>query len=531
MTLPAIFSNNMVLQRNANIALWGTSENKDSTITAILYEGEKETNSFKVISKQKTSPKSSTWLNKWYMELPPCSEGGPYKLEISDKDEIKTFSNIMVGEVWLAGGQSNMELELQNCENGKEVVKNMTNLPIRFYYTQKISTVGETLFQAEKQTCWQECNSQNVPCWSAVGFYAAKKLSEELSKKENKTITVGVIGCNWGGTIACNWIDQKTLSARKDTSVYLDEYYDVVNNQRYEDYLVEKQKYDNYRVDWLKRCDEYYATHKNPEWEKVLEDIGDSYWPGPIGPMYEYRPCGLYESMISRIAPYTLKGFWYYQGESDEPKPHLYYELLSSLIKTWRRDWKNNELYFIIIQLPPYESSGFPKSWPVIRQAQLNAFKTIKNTGIVNISDCAEKMNIHPLNKKDPGTRLALQTLYQAYDVKNENAMVPIFSHSVISESTVKAYFNYAEKGLVLKNATEKAQVYPADKDVAGLFEIAAKDKVFVKADVKLENNYIVFSSKDITEPCYIRYAWSNYFEPLLFGSNGLPAFPFTTEE
>ena len=193
--LPIVFTDNMVLQRNKNINIWGYSYNSDNV--TIRFNG--QVNRIKVNN------------NKWRFVLSSMEAGGPYRMEIIDNDDKLVLNNIMIGEVWLAGGQSNMELELQNSKNGKYVVENIENDNIRFFNVPRLSYIEDDSSEKIEKNIWEECNSKNVGTWSAVGYYYAKELSKKLG------VTIGVIGCNFGGTSASAWISKGKLIEDIDT--------------------------------------------------------------------------------------------------------------------------------------------------------------------------------------------------------------------------------------------------------------------------------------------------------------------------
>ena len=210
-----------------------------------------------------------------------------------------------------------------------------------------------------------------------------------LFRSEKLGVTVGIIGCNWGGTSASCWMSREFLGQQLCLSSYLEEYDSIVAKQDEAEYLKEWEEYLVYQAEFDKNVGNYYATSPNPTWDEAIRLFGENKYPGPVGPRNEHRPCGLYETMVSRIAPYTLAGFLYYQGEEDDHKPYTYYELLSTLVKQWRHDWKDDTLPFMLVQLPIFQGEGEPdyQNWPFIREAQMKLYNTVKNTGIAVILD------------------------------------------------------------------------------------------------------------------------------------------------
>ncbi len=203
-------------------------------------------------------------------------------------------------------------------------------------------------------------------------------------------VTVGIIGCNWGGTSASCWVDKDSLERDKDLSTYLSEYETAILGKSEEQQIAEYTEYEEFRKIWEPKCNKLYEERPDIGWDEINEILGDSRYPGPLNCANPYRPTGLYNTMIKRIAPYTLKGVIYYQGESDDHKPRFYEKLLTNLISCWRTTFKDLELPFLFVQLPIHRYKQDPdfKNWCLIREAQMNIYKTIKNTGIAVALDC-----------------------------------------------------------------------------------------------------------------------------------------------
>lgn len=503
--LPAIFSNDMVLQRGKNIAIWGETDRVSVSLSFAgrIVDAVVQNGAFRAI-------------------LPPMDAGGPYELRVRAVDDNTDgaacdeliYQNVMMGEVWLAGGQSNMELELQNSKDGAEVVKNIHNDRLRYYYTPKVPWVGDPLYEAEADSHWELCSPETAGRWSAVGYYFAEKLAAELD------VTVGIIGCNWGGTSASCWVSRETLENDKSISNYIEEYDQIVANQDPEEHIKAREAYLVYQAEFDKNVGHYYETAENPTWEEALELFGECQYPGPMGPRSEFRPCGLYETMVERIFPYALAGFLYYQGEEDDHRPYTYYELLSGLIRQWRRDWQDDTLPFLLVQLPMFQNEGEAdyQNWPFVREAQMRVFQTIKNTGIAVALDQGEYANIHPVRKDIVGVRLADQALCQVYGKKQDAEVYgPIYRSYRIDGDRMILAFDYAEQGIRCT----------ADQ-VTG-FEIAGVDQKYYPAEASIQGSEITISSGEVARPVYARYCWTNYREVTLFGANQMPVAPFRT--
>lgn len=493
----AVFSNHMVLQREKNIKIFG--QGKDGETVTVTFLGETYT--------------TTVQQDRWTVILPPQAAGEGYEMKISCAGSEKRFTNIAIGEVWLAGGQSNMEYELQNCTGGKEMLAGDKNPRVRFYYTQKNAYMDDQFFEMEEKTGWNEFGEEAAKDWSAVGYIFGKKLAKDLD------VTVGIIGCNWGGTSASNWMSEESLSEDKDISIYLEEYYKGIEGKTEEEQVKEYREYEAFAKEWDAKCAEQYAIKPGLTWDEVQEIIGKCQWPGPKNCMNPYRPGGLYHCMLERVIPYTLRGFLYYQGESDDHRPAMYEKLLTRMIRQWREDWEDLTLPFLLVQLPMHRYKADPdsKNWCLIREAQMNTYQTVKNTGIAVILDCGEYNEIHPKDKAPVGERLELQALYQVYNKINaQEAFGPIYKAFSYKDSAMELNFEHTEKGFLVKG------------ELSG-FEIAGEAGEYLPASAAINGSRIIVSSPELKRPVYARYCWTNYGDVTVFGNNGIPLAPFRT--
>ena len=491
-----IFSDHMVLQREKEVALWGECDGEEVTVS---------------LNGRRTSEKVVE--GNFMAKLPPMPAGGPYRLEVTDGRDAIALEDVMVGEVWLAGGQSNMELELQNSFQGDRELEGIAGEQVRYYQVPKKAFFGEEFDREEASSAWALSGKDSAKAWSAVAYYYAKEISRKLG------ITVGIIGCNWGGTSASAWMSREKLMESGKTDSYVKEYDAIVENQVFEEYLKEREEYIAYQTEFEKNVGHYYETCEHPTWDEAISLFGENKYPGPMGPYSEFRPYGLYEVMLSRVCPYTLKGFLYYQGEEDDHKPETYYELLCALISQWRDDWDDESLPFLLVQLPVFQNEGDPdfKNWPMIREAQMRAFQTVKNTGIAVILENGEYGNIHPTRKEIVGKRLALQAFCQVYGLCDaREAFGPIYDKSWTEGDAMVISLAFCEDGMVEQG------------EVKG-FEIAGADQVYYPASYEIRGNQIVLRSQQVPAPKYARYCWTNYQEIGLFGKNGIPMAPFRT--
>ncbi len=495
----AVFSDHCVLQRNKPIRIWGVAP--DATPIQIHF-GE-------------SIVETITCNHKWMVELPPMEAGGPYTLDLlSEGKAYQHLEDIMVGEVWLAGGQSNMEFALQADADGETAIKDAATSKVRFYQVQQHAFFDDYFYQAERDNHWMLGTDEEVGIWSAVGFYFAKKLASELN------ITIGVIGCNWGGTSACAWQDKESICQYDDTKIYWEEYADLVEKQDESAYEKELEEYKAWHADWQPRMDAFYREHPTATWEEAQTVVGICKWPGPMGPKHEFHPTGLYTTMLQRVVPYTLGGCIYYQGESDDHRPHSYYHLFKSLIGVWRREFRDKTLPFLFVQLPihHYLSDEPNDRWCYIREAQMQIHKDIANTGIAVAMDCGEYNNIHPVHKSEVGRRLALQALYHVFHMLSEDEVYgPIYESFVIEKSEMLIQFTHAAEGFIIKG----------DKIMG--FELAGVDDIYYPAEASIQGSQITLTCPEVSAPVKARYLWVDYAEVTLFGANGLPVAPFRT--
>ncbi len=500
MKAAAVFSDNMVLQRRRPVRIFGTCTPNQGDITVRIPE-------------LGISAKAMINGEKWEAVLPPMEAAGSCTLELISGAVRKRFLNAAIGEVWLAGGQSNMEFELHNELNGSKALDECRNENVRFYYTPKCEMLNEKLFESERNTCWQLPSEENSRSWSAVGYYFAKELSRRLG------VTVGVIGCNWGGTSASAWVPREVLESDSHIRPYIDEYDEAIKGKSNEEMIAEYEEYGRYQWNWEQKRQKLYAERPDVSWAETLEICGENRFPGPAGIMNPMRPCGLHETMISRVAPYTLGGVIYYQGESDDHRPDTYEVLMKALIDQWRRDWRDNELPFLMVQLPMHRYANEPdtKNWPVIREAQMNVFKAVKNTGLAVALDCGEFDEIHPKEKAVIAHRLYLQALSEVYGLAGQNdTLPPLFSYAVQEKNGIRLYFS-------------NCSGFEASGDVTG-FEVSGADMRFVPANAVTDGDTILLKA-DITSPLTgVRYQWTNYAEVTLYGNNGLPVPTFRAD-
>ncbi len=521
--LAAVFSDNCVLQRGKTITVFGAGsegETVKAEVSGKILGTDKEQ-----ISRGRGTVKNG----RFEVQLPPLREGVEHVLTVTDGKSSVILRNIAIGEVWLAGGQSNMELELQNCAE-KDALNRPGDPMLRFYYTQKRANMDEAFFKAEENTGWECFGGPGTPSWSAVGYFFGEKLQKKLK------VPVGILGCNWGGTSASAWMPCSALAEDADLKVYLDAYEEAVKGKTREQQVKEYEEYAAYQAEFDRKAAELYRQRPDIEWDEVVSIVGENRYPGPMGCINPYRPGGLYECMLKRVMPYTLKGFLYYQGESDDHLPGLYDKLFARMIRQWREDWGDDELPFLFVQLPMHRYKQDPdyKHWCLIREAQDRTYRTIRNTGMACAIDQGEFNEIHPKRKSVVGERLYAQALKVAYGMERPEAEGPEYAWAEPGEGELILHFRGAEGGFHCGPEPAEQDLKPGEETT--LFEIAGEDGVYVPVDrwtVKEtpEGAAVVLKSEKVAAPRYGRYLWTNYKSGgFLYGKNGMPLPPFRTD-
>ena len=341
--LPPFFSSNMVLQKGIELPVWGWAS-----------PGEKVTVTF-----EKSVVKTRTGKNgKWFVKLPKMEYGGPYKMTIQGKS-LRSIENIMIGEVWVCSGQSNMEWKVSNTKNAdKEMAA--ANYPDIRLFTVKKRVSKEPLDNLEDGE-WSVCTPQSVPDFSAVGFYFGRNLNEHLK------VPIGLIHTSWGGTVAETWMSPEAIAADPDFSTMLEKLKSVDMNAK------------------------------------------------KVGPN-EY-PTLLYNGMLNPIIPYGIRGAIWYQGESNAGRAQQYKRVFPGMIKDWRTKWNQGNFPFLFVQLANYQkpvAEPAESDWAELREAQTQTLQ-LENTGMATIIDVGEADNIHPKDKQTVGYRLALAARKVAY--------------------------------------------------------------------------------------------------------------------
>lgn len=491
----AVFSSDMVLQREAAVPVWGTAA-PGAVVTFRLTPGG-------LFARTTADPDG-----RWTLTLPPQPAGGPFTAALQSGDDAQTFTGVYFGEVWLAGGQSNMELPLSGSRNGEAVLAACHDELLHFYETPKVTTV-EAAEAAPSR--WQIVGPETAANLSAVAYYAARELAHALH------VHVGILECFWGGTYAHCWLPRELLATFPEGCRRLAWYDARVGDKTDAEFDAELAAYQAEVDSWNARIAARRAADPDVSWTVLNEECGLYPWPPPAGRTGFQRPGNLYESMLRRVCPYALRGFWYYQGEQDEEWPQDYETELTCLVRRWRADWQDADakLPFLLVQLPMYATGAGENSWPTLRAAQAAVADREPNAGLVVLADLGEADNIHPVDKAPAGQRLALLALDTVYG-RPVAGCSPRLAEATVQGDT--ALLRFARTAGSLKLAEGPSG-----------FELAGADGRFAPAQALAAGDTVTLHSPDVARPAFVRYAWYNFGPARLYGGTGLPAVPFGT--
>jgi len=499
-SLPVIFSDHMVLQQGRPVPVWGKAA-ADEEIT-VSFAG------------QSVKTKAND-EGQWKAELAALpANATPADLTVAGKNTI-TVKDVLVGEVWVCSGQSNMQWTVSQSANA-EAEAAAANYPlIRMFNVERITA------QKPGGDCkgqWNVTTPQSVGQFSAVGFFFGRHLHQALK------VPVGLINTSWGGTRIEAWTSAEALKQRPCAQDMLKDWASAISKW---DDAKEKAAFEKRTADWKAQ-----VAKINAENAKLPAGKPKAKPPGAPRPPENpnatpHHPAVLFNGMVAPIIPYAFQGAIWYQGESNQRRAFQYQELLPTMINDWRTRW-NNEFSFYIVQLaafgngkPPAAAPGIPDTWAELQEAQLLTAQTLPKTGLAVINDIGEVGNIHPKNKQEVGRRLALWALAKDYGRDSTVFSGPMYKSSSIKDGKVHVQFDHIGSGLKTRNG-----------EAPGPFQIAGADGKWVVAKAKIEGDEVVVWSDAIKDPIGVRYAWAAWPEGVnLINKEGLPASCFRTDD
>ena len=461
--LPAIFGDHMVLQRDQPVPVWGWAD-----------AGEKVTVSFA----GKTATATAGADGRWSVKLPALKANSTAAtLAVEGKNKVE-FEDVLVGEVWLCSGQSNMEWSVAASKDKEKEIAAGNHPRIRHIKIQLTTAVEP---QTDVKTAgWKLCATNTVASFTAVGYFFGRELEKNLD------VPIGLIGSNWGGTRIEPWtppVGFQSVPALKSIADNLANF-----PQR--------------------------SPAKTKEGKEVLDKDGK-----PVMNINNQSALAIYNAMIHPLIPYAIRGALWYQGESNNGEGMLYFEKMKALIGGWRTLWQQGDFPFGFVQLAPYKYGGNPENLAGIWEAQ-TASLSIANTGMAVTTDISTIGNIHPPDKQEVGHRLALWALTKTYGKTGLVYSGPLFDTLTVAGDKATLKFKHAEGGLLAK-----------DGKPLTWFTVAGADKKFHAAAATIEGNNVVVRSEMVAAPVAVRFGWNQLAEPNLANKAGLPASPFRTDK
>ena len=484
-TLPDVISSSMVLQRDQPVPIWGHADPGESVTVRFGNQ---------------TKTAAADAQGKWIVRLNAMrANPTPSTMIVEGRNRIE-LKDILVGEVWLVAGQSNMQRLLSETANGEQAIAAANHPLIRLF---NVSRHVAFKHASVPLGVWRSCTPESVKEFSAAGYYFGVELEKELG------VPIGLINSSYGGSQAEAWTPVEYLLASADLKPTVDRT-KIWDEERPR----VKAEYDEALKKWRAESDKARAAGARPQPSPAVPDA-----------LREYRiAASIYDGMIAPLIPYSLRGAFWYQGESNEARAQQYGILLPAMIKAWRERWDYRDLPFGIVQLPNYRDpkpEPADEPWSFIREAQRQTALTMRNVGLIVTIDIGEAHDIHPKNKLDVGKRMARWALADVYGRKMPNGG-PVLRNSKVERSKIVLTFNEVGSGLRIQ-----------DGDKLDEFAIAGADHKWVWAEAKiLAADRVEVWAPSVPQPLAVRYAFNNNPKhPNLTNETGLPASPFRTDD
>jgi len=488
-TVSALFSDHTVLQREKAIPIWGLGTPGEHV--TVEFQGE-------------TGAAVTDGKGRWAVALAPLAATTTGSDLIIRGDNTIVCHDVVVGEVWLCSGQSNMEFRVYDEKfptfqvlNGKAEVA-AAHYPLIRQFTVTRSAVPDPA--SEVRGNWKICDSDSVRDFTAVGYFFAREVFRHLN------IPIGLIDSPWNGTPIESWMSREALGSDPEFAIIDERWRKMVDG-----FQAARAKYEADHADWMRgwaaanaagprKLAFYTKQHPAPDAPNIA--IDDNPW----------RPSALYNGMIHPLAPYALRGVLWYQGETNAGHANEYHKLFAAMITQWRSDFAQGDIPFYWVQLASYQGGD---GWPFLREAQEQTL-SLANTGQAVAIDLGMEHDIHPKNKQEVGRRLALIAEDKVYGIPTIYSG-PKFLRAASEGKAVRVRFTNTASGL------------KADQKIATC-ELAGVDQVFFPAKAIIQGNELMVQSDAVRAPIAIRYSWKPFAEGHLYNSAGLPAAPFRSD-
>ena len=521
--MPAIFGDHMVLQQDAKLPVWGIAD-PDEQVT-VQVGGESGTATAKADG-------------SWRVDLSPLPAGTtPLTMTVSGKNTLK-FEDVLVGDVWLCSGQSNMEFALTSAHNAPTEIPKANDPQLRIFLVKNTIALEP---KTDVDGKWEVASPESVPKFSAVAYFFGRQLRTKLDRP------IGLIGSYYGGTPAQSWVSLSGLQKEPPFQNYIKFFEQLRDNypQALKDYTAKQASFQADLAQWQQTYGPAYdammkdwnaAVAKARIANEVPPEEPKAAVPAPKPPVTpdggKGAPVVLYNGMIAPLIPYALKGVIWYQGESNAGNAAEYSTLFPRLIADWREKWGQGDFPFLYVQLAKFNLSWLKNdyAWAQLREVQLKSL-SVPNTGMAVAFDIGDPNNIHPKDKLDVGLRLALVAEHVAYG-QDLVYSGPIYQSMQVQGNSIVLNFTQTGSGLVIGAAPWTALgIKPLSTETLVGFKIAGADKNWIPADAKIDGNTVVVSSPQVAQPVAVRYAWGNAPDSNLYNQEGLPASPFRTDD
>jgi sialate O-acetylesterase len=495
-TLPTLLADHMVVQRGLPVHVWGMATPAEAV--SVSFRGE-------------TRSATADDLGRWSLYLAPGEAGGPFQMTVKGLNTI-TLNDVLVGDVWVASGQSNMELPLTRATNAQAEIAAAQYPKIRILRVERRSS-DYPLENAEAKP-WAACTPETAADSSAVAYFFARNIQQKTG------VPIGLLESFWGGTAAESWTSLRALSADASLMPVF-----AVRNRAVEDQATNLFRQQKEEIEFQQAVAQAQAEGKPAPMRRWHPDFKG------------WAPSALFNAMISPLTPFAIRGVIWYQGESNAgDRSALYAHLFQTMIQDWRRAWGQGDFPFLFVQLPNWTTAP-DGMWPELREAQRQTL-ALRNTAMAITIDVGDPADLHPPDKQDVGLRLALAARAIVYGEKIEY-YGPMNRQVTQEDHALRVWFDHAAGGLVAKPAVAK----PADpktppapvpetktSELTG-FEVAGSDRKFSPADAKIDGSTVIVSSAAVPAPVFVRYAWAANPECNLYNRDGLPASPFRAPE
>jgi sialate O-acetylesterase len=531
--MPAIFGDHMVLQQDIKIPVWGWADPGEAVTVSL---GDHTANA------------TADANGKWRVDLEPVkTASSPLALTVSGKNKL-TFNDVLIGDVWICSGQSNMEFDLAGnlppykgfggASNAATAVPAASDPQLRLFIVQKKIALQPVPDVVGK---WEVCTPDTAAFFSAVGYFFGQDLRKSLNRP------IGLIGTYWGGQPAQAFTSLSGLQKDPPFTNYVNNIEGALANypKAKADYPAAQVAYQDQLKQWNETVGKDYAPILK-QWQDsaaAAKASGQPLPPKPVpaspaphappapegGPS---TPTVLYNGMIAPLIPYGIKGAIWYQGESNAGAAQEYQTLFPRMITDWREKWGEGNFPFLFVQLAAFmkpQAAPSEGGWSYLREAQLMTL-ALPNTGMASAIDIGDAADIHPKDKADVGLRLALAAKHVAYG-QDLVYSGPIYDSMKIEGNKIRVTFKDAGSGLTSGTppGTSNGVTVSAPTGLTG-FAIAGADQKFAWAKAEIEGNTIVVSSDQVASPVAVRYGWANNPSCNLYNKEGLPASPFRTD-